>query len=82
MLRRLLVGDKLVAIKALLIIGQHDGDAIGKRLVLQGDGISSTTSVFPGSAYARPDFLAAPVFAGGFAVVDDIGGCVWHMLSV
>ena len=82
LLRRLLVRDKLKAVKALLLVGQHDGDAIGKGLVLQGDGKSCAALERPGRAYAGPDFLAAPVLARGFAVVEDIGRCVRHMLSV
>jgi len=77
---RLLVRDQLEAVRTLLVVGQHHGDAIGKRLVLQGDGKSSAAPVGPGSAYARPDFLAALVGAGLLAVVDDIGRCVRHML--
>ena len=81
-LRRLLVRDELVAVKPLLLVGQHDGDAIGKGVVLQGDGKSVTALDRPGRANAGPDFLAVPVLAHGLAVVDDIGWCVWHMLSV
>ena len=82
LLRRLLVRDDLeaVSVRPLLIVGQHDHDAIGKGLVLQGDGKSSTAFERPGRANARPDFLAALVFARGLAVVEDIGRCVWHML--
>ena len=80
LLRGLLVWDELEAVKALLLVGQHDGDAIGKRLVLQGDRKSGTALDRPGRTYARPDFLAALVFAGGLAVVGDIGRCVRHML--
>ena len=83
LLGRLLVRDQLKAIiMALLVIGEHHGDAIGKRLVLQSDGKSSAALARPGSANAGPDFLAFPVFAGLLAVVDDIGRGVRHMLSV
>ena len=82
---RLFVGDDLdvvVSASVPLIIGQHDGDAINKRLVLQGDGGALPALVGPDRANARPDFLAALVFAGGLAVVDEMSRCVWHILSV
>ena len=84
LLRRLLVRDKLkaISVRPLLIVGQHDGDALGKRVVFQGDGKAAPALDRPGSPYARPDFLAALIFAGGLAVVEDIGRCVWHMLLV
>src|SRR2546425_8600916 len=66
--RRLLVRDELEAIRALLIVGQHDGDAIGKRLVLQGEGESRAAFVRPSRTDARPDFLPTLVFAGRLAV--------------
>jgi len=79
-LGRLLVRDQLEAVRAFLVVGEHHGDAIGKGLVFQSDGKSSTAPVGPGRTYARPYFLAALVFAGLLAVVDNIGRCVGHML--
>ena len=78
----LLVRDQLEAIRALLILGEHDGDAIGKRLVLQGDGRAFAALIGPDGADTRPDFLATLVFAGGLAVIDKMGRCVWHIVSV
>ena len=75
-LRGLLVRDELVVVRPLLIVGQHDGDAISKGLVFQGDGKSIAALDRPGRTYARPDFLAILVFAHGLAVVEDIGRCV------
>ena len=84
LLRRLRVGDKLkvVSVRTLLIVGQHDHDTIGKGLVLERDGKSIAALDRPGSTYARPDFLAALVLARGLAVIDDMGRGVGHMLSV
>ena len=81
-LRGLIVRDELVVVRALLIVGQHDGDAIGKGLVFQRDGKSVAALDRPGRTNARPDFLAVLVFAHGLAVVDNVGRCVWHILSV
>lgn len=65
-----------------LIVGQHDGDPIDKRLVLQRDCGAFPVLVGPDGANARPDFLAALRFPGGLAVVDEVCRFVWHMLSV
>ncbi len=78
-LRGLLVWDDLDVIVPL-IVWQHDGNAINKRLVLQSDG--GAALVGPDRANAGPDFLAALVFARGLAVVDDVRRYVGHMLSV
>ena len=79
--RGLFVRDDLDII-VLLIVGQHDGDAISKRQVFPGDGGALPVLVRPDRADAGPDFLATLVFARGLAVVDEVSRCVWHMLSV
>ncbi len=76
--RSLLVRDKLVAVKALLIVGQHDGDAVAKGQVLPGDVEALPALATPGRADARPDFLAGRVFADSLPVVEDVGWCVGH----
>jgi hypothetical protein len=76
--RNLLVRDELVAIHALLVVGEHHGDAIPKREVLPSDVESLAALVVPSRADAGPDFLATLVFAGGLAVVEDVGWSVWH----
>ena len=74
----LLVRDDLETIMAL-VIGEHDGNAIGKRQVFPGDGRAFAALVGPGRANAGPDFLAAFCFARSFAVVEDMRWCVCHI---
>jgi len=78
--RGLLVRDELEVIVPL-IVGQHDGDAFSKRLILQGDGGALSVLIWPDRADAGPDFLAALVFARGLAVVDEVRRGVWHIPS-
>ncbi len=80
--RSLLIGDELVAVKALLIVGQHDGDAVAKGQVLPGDVEALPALATPGRADAGPDFLATPIFPGGLPVVDEVGWNVGHKVQL
>ena len=79
--RRLLVRDDLDVIVPL-IVGQHNGNAINKRLVLQSDGGALPALVCPDRANAGPDFLATLRGADGLAVVDEVSRFVCHILPV
>lgn len=81
LLRDMLVRDDL-DVGVARIVGEHDGDAVGKRQVVPGEGGALAVFVGPDRAYFGPDFLAALVFAGGLAVVDEVSRGVGHMLPV
>jgi len=55
---------------------KHHGDPVFQGKILPGEVKPLAALVGPGSADARPDFLALLVFARGPAVVEDIGWCV------
>jgi hypothetical protein len=65
-----------------LIVGKHHGNAIGKRLILQGDSGALPALARPGRTDAGPDFLATLVFPCGLAVVDEVSGGVWHRNTI
>ena len=71
-----------VYVLLLLVVGKHHGDPIPKGEILPREVKPFAALVGPDCADARPDFLATLVFAGGLAVVDEMGRCVWHMLLV
>ncbi len=67
----ILVGDNL-DIGALLVVGEHDGDAVNEREMLQVDGKSLAGLSGPDHTDAGPDFLSALLFAGGLAVEEHV----------
>lgn len=72
---RVLVGDDLDIVGVLLVVGEHDGDAVREGEVLPCDGGAGAALVPPDCADLGPDFLGA---LGTFAVVDEVGGGVGH----
>ena len=62
----------------VLIKWKHHGDPVPQGKILPREVKSFTSFIRPGSAHARPNFLAGLVFARGLAVVEDVTWSVWH----